>query len=119
MSDNIETLCSSKVSPIKSTHSSADKPANVKMVKKHTFLNLTLIFYVEIQTVSAVLTDPGYHGRWSDSLSSITSRVEGITLLRLAIEWLSTHTQTNTNTLPDTRVGQFERNSLKLLHFKL
>lgn len=76
MSDNIETLCSSKVSPIKSTRSSADKPANVKMVKKHTFLNLTLVSYMGIQTAGAVLTDPAYHGRWSDSLSSNLSPLE-------------------------------------------
>lgn len=59
MSDSIKTLCSSKVSPIKSTHGSADRTANVKMVKKWAFLNLPLIFYVGRQTAGAVLTDPG------------------------------------------------------------
>ncbi len=61
---------------MKSTHSSADKPANVKMVKKRTVLNLTLIFYMGKQTAGAVLTDPGYHGRWSDSLSNNLSPLE-------------------------------------------
>lgn len=55
MSDNIKTCCSSKVSLIKSTHISADKTANVKMVKKQTFLSIALIFYVEWWTEDALL----------------------------------------------------------------
>lgn len=37
MSDNIKSLCSSKVSSIKSTGGSAHKTANVKMAKKKKF----------------------------------------------------------------------------------
>lgn len=37
MSDNIKSLCSSKVSSIKSTRGSAHKTANVKMAKKVSF----------------------------------------------------------------------------------
>lgn len=44
MSGNIKSPCSSKVSPIKSTYSSADKTANVKMVKKRPSPNAPLIF---------------------------------------------------------------------------
>lgn len=70
MSDNIKSLRSSKVRAIKSTHSSADKTGNVKMVKKWAFLNLHLIFYMGRKTAGVAPTDPGYHLRWSGGLSS-------------------------------------------------
>lgn len=76
MSDNIKTCCSSKVSLIKSTHISADKTANVKMVKKQTFLSIALILYVEWWTEDALLIDAGHYGIWGLCLYSILSPLQ-------------------------------------------
>lgn len=98
MSDNIKTLCSSKVSPIKSTHSSADKTANVKMVKKWALLNLPPVFYLGRQMAGAVLTSPWYHETMGVRLRvspSITSGAEDTVLPRLKIDW-----RTQKQTLP-------------------
>lgn len=46
MSDNIKSLCSSKVSSIKSTRGSAYKTANVKMAKKKSFFSLNTPLYL-------------------------------------------------------------------------
>lgn len=76
MSDNIKTCCSSKVSLIKSTHISADKTANVKMVKKQTFLSIALILYAEWWTEDALLIDAGHYGIWGLCLYSILSPLQ-------------------------------------------
>lgn len=89
---------SSKVSPIKSTCSSADKTANDKVVKKYAFLIGPLIFYLGKQTVDAVLTGPLYHGSWSESLSSNLSPLEQKESLYW--DWEFSHSRhTNTCTL--------------------
>lgn len=65
MSDNIKTLCSSKVNSIKSTSTSTEKKAaNVKMVKKVVFF-LILSSTWGGKPAGVVLAGPWNHGNIS------------------------------------------------------
>lgn len=66
MSDNIKSLCSSKVSSIKSTRGSAPKTPNVKMAKKK-IKGFFPPFIFCLRRLAGGLTGPRHHGSWCES----------------------------------------------------
>lgn len=88
---------SSKVSPIRSTRSSAGKTADDKVVLCFSEWTPYLLQYLGKQTVDAVLTSPLYRGSWSESLPSNLSPLERKEALRWDWEFLHSR-DTNTCT---------------------
>lgn len=117
MSDNMKTLCSSKVSPIRSTHSSADKTEMSKWLKSRHFWTYPLSFtwgdkqraqFWQTQGImgEGVRVSPVIYHLWSRRNHAIETG-----------NWPAQHTHTNTHS--DTEAEQFKGNSSILSRLKL